>query len=600
MTKSRNVLGLRLGPGHDTGAAIVSEIDGELRCVAIAEERLSREKSSRKFPENSIKACLSEFGLNPNQLDAIVFEKTVWSHGAEWYEQIPGPEWAYFNDPKEHAFFGSVGNVPCYYANHHLLHAAMAWHNTRWPEDGEPGCLLVIDGRGSTWKDGAGCEGGSLHDFEPVYLNGKERWQLKKVDHSAETQSVFVGRGRSIERVDVSLRSGIGFFYAWLTECVLGFDHMHAGKSMGLAAYGDLNRTRFLEFPDEIMSGIDTDLTEFIYQSSNKGLDFLRRLDEDPTDPYFADAAAWGQCMLSRAVMHLTRHAISRTGARRLGYAGGVALNVVANRQIHDELLGEELDDFFVQPAASDAGLAMGAALLGYYEILGGEAPFQTNQVYLGPTVSTDYSTEALIAQGGQVPKNLISDVADLLLDNKIVGWFQGRSEHGPRALGARSILCWPRAEWMKDHLNATVKHREAFRPFAPIVQEEHASEIFDADFPVPYMLLNTMVQESHRRMIPAVTHADGSGRLQTVARDRTPQLYELLGEIRARDGVGVLLNTSFNDNAEPIVETCHDAINCFNSTNIDALVCGEALLCKEPRGTTHPEGTAGNMACSN
>jgi carbamoyltransferase len=279
---------------------------------------------------------------------------------------------------------------------------------------------------------------------------------------------------------------------------------------------------------------------------------------------------------------HLSRHAIEQTGARRLGLSGGVALNVVANRAIRDELLNSgRIDEFFIQPAASDAGLAFGAALHGYYDILQGQLPFQPNQVYLGPTRSASDATEALLDAGGEQPANLIERVADLLLDGKIVAWFQGRSEHGPRALGARSILCWPRPEWMKDHLNAEVKHREAFRPFAPIVQQEHAPEIFDADFPVPYMLVNTMVRPAFREKIPAVTHADGSGRLQTVTSDETPLLYALLGEVRRRDGVGVLLNTSFNDNGEPIVETPEHAIRCFRSTKIDALVCGNALLVK-------------------
>lgn len=580
MRKRRAVLGLRLGPGHDTGAALVHEAEGELRCVAVAEERFSREKNSRAFPRLSIEACLGEIGIAPDELDAVVFEKTDWQHGTRWHEQIPGPDWAHLSDEHEREFFASVGDTPCFFANHHLLHAATAWHTTPWAIDGEPGALLVVDGRGSTWSAGTHNESGSLYGLKRDHAG--QPFCLYPRGFHAETQSVFIGRGREIERVDVSLRSGIGVFYSWLTQCVLGFGPMHAGKSMGLAAYGHPDSGRFPEIPDSVFDGIHADLAGYICTRFNEGLDFQRRSSEDPTDPYFADAAAWGQRQLVRSMQHLARYAIERTGAHRLGLSGGVALNVVANRAIRDELVGQGwVDDLFVQPAASDAGIALGAALMGYYNILGGVLPFQSNQVYLGPTRSADDATRALLNAGGEQPDDLIGRVANLLLDGKIVAWFQGRSEHGPRALGARSILCWPRPEWMKDHLNAEVKHREAFRPFAPIVQEQHASEIFDAYFPVPYMLVNTMVREAYREKIPAVTHADGSGRLQTVGPKDTPMLYELLGEIRRRDGVGVLLNTSFNDNGEPIVETPEHAIRCFLSTKIDALVCGKALMVK-------------------
>lgn len=578
------VLGLRLGPGHDTGAAVVFEQGGELRCVALAEERLSRVKHSRAFPRLSIAACLAEAGLSPRDVNAVVFEKTVWPYGATWCERVPGGEWMHWSDDDERDFFRSLGSVPCYYINHHLAHAATTWHNTHWPLDGKPAALLVIDGRGSTWADGKTGPGGPLHTFQrnDDNYNGThtgDARRLQTVDHRAETQSVFVAKGRSIRRIDVSLRSGIGFFYAWVTQSILGFGHMHAGKSMGLAAYGDPNTSRFPRIPDEVLSGIDTDLTEYIREHFDGGMQFAQRDKQPPTDAYFAAAAAWAQREMTRAVVHLARHAMNKAGAKRLGYSGGVALNVVANRAVRDDLMHEGLlNDMFVQPAASDTGLALGSALFGYYEILKRALPFQKNQVYLGPEASSRNAADQLVSEGGR-RGDVIARTADLLLAGKIVGWFQGRSENGPRALGARSILCWPRPDWMKDHLNARVKHREAFRPFAPIAMQEDAAECFDADFPVPYMLFNTSVRESVRAKLPAITHADGSGRLQTVSRDDTPLLHTLLAEIRRRDGVGVLLNTSFNDNGEPIVETVEDAVRCFRGTNIDALVCGDAVL---------------------
>ncbi|MBY0113789.1 MAG: hypothetical protein K2Y21_13295 [Phycisphaerales bacterium] len=578
------VLGLRLGPGHDTGAAVVFEQDDELKCVAIAEERLSRAKHSRAFPEHAIRACLADAGLSPRDLSAVVFEKTVWHYGSTWCERVPGADWEHWNDPAETDFFRSLGKVPCYSINHHLAHAASSWHTTAWPLDAKPGALLVIDGRGSTWGNGKVGPGGPLHTFQRNADNeggthvGDAR-RLQVVDHRAETQSLFVGRGRTIERVDVSLRSGVGFCYAWVTQSILGFGHMHSGKSMGLAAYGDPESDRFPRIPDAVFEGIDTDMTEFLRAAFDGGMQFRQRDQEDPTDPYFADAAAWAQRELTRGVLHLARLAMQKTNAKRLGYSGGVALNVVANRAVRDELTAAgTLHEMFVQPAASDTGLALGSALFGYYEILKRKRPFQKNQVYLGPQSSWLGAAETLEKEGGR-RGNVIARTTDLLLNGKIVGWLQGRSEHGPRALGARSILCWPRPDWMKDHLNARVKHREAFRPFAPIAMEEHSGECFDADFPVPYMLFNTKVKPAVRDRLPAITHADGSGRLQTVSAADTPLLHALLGEVRRRDGLGVLLNTSFNDNGEPIVETPEDAIRCFRATNIDALVCGDVIL---------------------
>lgn len=583
----KTVLGLRLGPGHDTGAALVFESGSELRCVAIAEERLSRKKSSRDFPQRAIQACLDEFNIDPIELGAVVFEKTVWECGTTWCDQVT-QHWEWF-DAEERRFLSRVGSTPLYYINHHLAHAATAWHPTSWPLDGDPGALLVIDGRGSTWGDGSDPRGCN-HYYDPAVLDELGQVKVSRIPHAAETQSVFRAQDRTIERVDVSLRSGIGLFYNWVTEAILGFGHMHAGKSMGLAAYGSSN-DRLPPLTDQCLDGIDTDLLEAVLTLQETGQLFLQRSNQEPTDAEYSAAAYWAQSELTKTVRHLAQFAIERTGARRLGYSGGVALNVVANRAIRDELFSTNMiDDMFVQPAASDMGLALGCALHGYYSILGGRLPFQREQVLLGPTHTTTETNRAVEAAGGYKPASLVQRVADLLLEGKIIGWFHGRSEHGPRALGNRSILCWPRPDWMKDHLNLRVKHREAFRPFAPIVRVEDAPEIFDVDYPVPYMLTNTQVRPEFREKIPAVTHADGSGRLQTIDRDHSAILHDLLGEIRARDGVGVLLNTSFNDNGEPIVETAEDAIRCFQSTNIDALVCGDMLIDDSCKQTTHAE----------
>ncbi|MEM8835318.1 MAG: carbamoyltransferase C-terminal domain-containing protein [Planctomycetota bacterium] len=584
------VLGVHLGPAHDTGAALVYEDAGELRAVAIAEARLSRRKHSRAFPGRAIEVCLNEVGIRPSELSAIVIEKNLIDRSVRGIQRV-APDEAWLNDPSERAFFARTGSVPVYEANHHLAHAATCWHTTRWPEDGEPGALLVIDGRGSMWEPRVTDDGPALHTFpRNDDLHTRERdpndRRIVRIASRGETQSVFRAQGRSIAREAVSLRSGVGFFYVWVTQMILGFAHMHSGKSMGLAAYGDADLERFPRMPDDLFDGIDTDFISYIRERFDGGLAFPMRGDQPPTDPYFAGAAEWAQRELTRAVEHLSRFALGATGARRLGYAGGVALNVVANRHVRDTLESDGLlDDMFVQPAASDEGLALGCALLGYYDVLRGVLPFQRDQVFLGPSASARHATEDLVRVGGARTSSLPARVADLLLDGKIVGWVQWRSEHGPRALGARSILCWPRPDWMKDHLNARVKHREAFRPFAPIVHEAHAHDVFDIDRPSPHMLFNAMVRPAYRDRLPAITHADGSARLQTVSERDNPPLASLLREVRARDGVGVLLNTSFNDNNEPIVETVSDALDCFKRTGLDALICGDAILRAEPPG---------------
>ena len=351
---------------------------------------------------------------------------------------------------------------------------------------------------------------------------------------------------------------------------------------MGLAAWGKPDQAlQFPQMPPEVFSGIDTVMLEYLKDAE---FNFRKRPSSvQATDDYFAAMAWWMQDVLGKAMLHLSRYALDQCTSNNLCLAGGVALNVVNNRIIRDTLRAEQqLNEMFVQPAASDAGTPLGAALYGYYCLGQGKSPFQKNQVYLGPQSDESANEQWLLDHGGKLSSNLAADVADLLLDEKIVGWVQGRSEYGPRALGSRSILCWPRPEGMKDHLNLRVKHREAFRPFAPIISEARASEVFDADFPVPYMLFNTKIKPQYLPLLPAVAHVDGSGRLQTVAYERTPRLHDLLEEVHRRDGVGVLLNTSFNDAGEPIVETAQHALDCFERTGLDALVVGNAILVRQ------------------
>jgi carbamoyltransferase len=282
-----------------------------------------------------------------------------------------------------------------------------------------------------------------------------------------------------------------------------------------------------------------------------------------------------------RAMMHLATYAKERTGCKYLCISGGVALNSVANYKLLQSGLFE---DIFINPAASDTGVPLGCALFGYHSILGQPKRYEWISPYLGPTYTSQDCHEAIKRFSGfkVIQGNSLAAAADLLAENKIVGNFQGRSEMGPRALGNRSILMSPLLAENKDILNARVKFREAFRPFAPAVLSEHTEEYFVFDRENPYMLMVADIRPEKHSVIPAVTHVDGTGRLQTVSKQYNARFYEIVKQFYAKTGVPVLLNTSFNVAGEPIVETPDDAIRCFLGTAIDALLIQDNLLIKE------------------
>lgn len=572
------VLGIKTGEGHDSGAALLIERDESLACVALGEERLSRVKHDGSFPGLAIDACLRDAGVRLEDVPLVCIDSlgahTPVSEHADIEQLDPR---AFSAD--DQALFASASRARHVVVNHHLAHAASAFGVTQLPD----AAVLIIDGSGTRFSLNKGERGlVAIGD-----TSAPDDFAMSHYGRAAETQTIFHAT-RSADgcaqyrRVESSRRSGIGHFYTFFSRHVLGFGISQEGKAMGLAAYGDPARARSLPaFPEEDFAGIDTPLLERCMAMGFRPP--KRQGGISPTSDTYADIAWWMQETLARGVLSLARRALHITGSRNLCLAGGVALNVVANRLVRDTLRDEgTLDEMFVQPAASDAGTPLGAALYGYHRILERTRPFQRNLAYLGPSHDIAHAEAAALARGGVRVPDVTARVRDLLLDGKIVGWCRGRSEHGPRALGARSILCWPRPAWMKDHLNARVKHREMFRPFAPIIAEERAHEVFDCDFPVPFMLMNTMVKPEFRGRLPAVTHADGSGRLQTVSREHLPHLHALLEAVRARDGVGVLLNTSFNDAGEPIVETPAHAIDCFERTNLDALLIEDILITKE------------------
>jgi carbamoyltransferase len=395
----------------------------------------------------------------------------------------------------------------------------------------------------------------------------------------------------------------LGIFYTAVTQW-LGFPkYGDEGKVMGLAPYGDAER--HLGVMRELVR-LDGDLFELgldYYVHHKEGVDMtwdeqtptIGRLYSDrmvaafgpPREPrteltkHHEDVAAALQGMLEEAYLHLVRTAHARTGSTNLCLAGGVALNAVANGRIRPET---PFDGVYVQPAAGDSGIAVGAAFHVWNQHLGQERGFVMEHAYTGPEYSDDQCAAAIRAGGFEPTRyedgELYEHVATRIADGDVVGWFQGRMEFGPRALGNRSIVVDPRRHDMKDILNARIKHREPFRPFAPSILAEATGEWFDQDYTSPFMVLVYTTRAEKRDEIPAVNHVDDTGRLQTVEQRVAPRYYALIKAFERKTGVPVVLNTSFNEN-EPIVMTPEHAVETFAKTKMDLLVLGNLVVAR-------------------
>lgn len=523
------ILGLHKDPWHDTGAAVVRDDGAGPRYVHVAEERLDRVKNSRAFPALSVRACLSETGIGSvEELDFVVLDYI--RNGADWRQDQ-------FRTPcRTDVFLAQVPPEKLRIINHHLAHACAAFYSSPFPR----AAVLVVDGRGS----------------------------------DEETQTLWRAGPSGIELVARSTCIGIGLLYAAVTQAI-GFGLLQEGKTMGLAPYGGRG-TRIFDFP-RVYDGIVTDYAGFCALGS---YDILA--PHAPLDGFEAQAqAAWEvQEECEQAMLHLARYAREATGEDFLCISGGVGLNSVANYKI---LRAGIFRDIFINPACSDTGIALGAALYGYHALGRGRHHQEGISPYIGLSYGRDRIGQALGAASGLtvLDRDVFRHATRLLTKNFILGHFQGSSEIGPRALGNRSILVSPLDAANKDRLNKRVKHRESFRPFAPAVLVERVSDYFELDRPCPHMLLVATVRPEMRAVIPAVTHVDGTGRLQTVARQDNPAFYSLIEAFGAETGVPVLLNTSFNVNGEPIVETPEDAVHCFMGTEIDALLIGDRLALK-------------------
>ena len=569
------ILGLNFS--LDSAASLVG--DGRLLASA-PEERFDRVKHTRSFPSGALDFCLRSQGIDDiRDLDAVAFfwnagthlerfdvrQSGQWRHHSEFLTILPNyllslipggrraPEVEY---TRQQFVFreGAPDRKPLeiYYLDHHQCHAASCFYVSPFEE----AAILTMDGYGERTA------------ALMAHGQGTEIAPLKRIEfpHS------------------------LGAFYAALTQYLGCRANCDEGKVMALAALGEptsLNEMRGLLRPTED-GGIETDLKYFAYyqhsprrytQEFERVFGPERQPDEEFSDRH-RDVAASGQAVLEEAIIHLVRWVGRQTGTKRLCLAGGVALNSVANARLMEETDFEEL---FVQPAAGDDGASFGAALQLYHGILGKPREFVMDHAYWGPGFSDEEIQGALrdAKITAEIPADLPRATAALLAEGKFVGWFQGRMEMGPRALGARSILADPRGEDTRDRLNVEVKRRESFRPYAPAVLEERCHDYFDPGEPTPFMLRVQKARPEKAATIPAVVHADGTARTQTVGARASPRFRQLIVEFEKLTGVPMVLNTSFNVRGEPIVCSPSDAIRCFYHTGLDALAIGKFLVTK-------------------
>ena len=556
-----NILGISYQGIHDSSACLVQ--DGEVK-FAIAEERLTRVKHDSSFPLKSIQACLKFANLTPDQIDYVCIG---WPQPYKAYSHeiksslsgslpldLPGTTLSYLrNKARQGGFkyfkstFGGIKGEFCY-VDHNLSHAISTYAFSGMDE----ATIVVVDGRGA--------------------------W---------ETTSIWYGQDGKINHVlTIPWPNSLGLLYAEMTY-YLGFKkYSDEWKVMGLAPYGKpgVDLSPFIDFgtsqPYKVsarrllgnrfddVSGI----TEFLGPA---------RQPESTLDERHQDIAYAVQEACEQGMFRVVELAIQKTGCKNVCLAGGVALNSKANGKLLSEGRVEKL---FIQPASSDDGVCLGAALYPYLQKDGKVPLTSMRNAYLGSEFSDEEIEKTLKTY--KLPythlDNPSQTAAQLLSEGKIIGWFQGRMEFGPRALGNRSILSDPRQADMKDRVNSAIKFREIWRPFAPSMLTEAAPDFLACVRDSPFMILTDQVKPEKKTVIPAVTHVDGSTRPQTVERAVNPRYWELIKAFEELTGVPVIMNTSFNLRGEAIVSNPTEAIRTYISSGMDALIIGSYLLIKE------------------
>jgi carbamoyltransferase len=580
-----NILGINAYHGNASAAILC---DGQL-VAAVEEERFNRVKYAAGFPAAAIRYSLKKAGITLAEVDHVAVPRNPYARLAtKLFYALRMPAFArerlkvlakftgirealaaaFDADPEK--FSAKFHRV-----EHHIAHLASAFYCSPFPE----AALLSADGLG---------------------------------DFASSMWGAGFGRRMNFHG-SIAFPHSLGLYYSAVTQYLGFLKFGDEYKVMGLGAYGQpeflegfremlrSNGARFhlgLEYFTHHRSGPEMSWAEAeqtpvlakMYSEAMARKFGPARLPEAPIEERHRNLACSLQLRLEEVYLGMLRRLAEETGMKSVCLAGGVAFNCVANGKIPQST---GFENVYVHPAAGDAGLAVGAALFVWHQVLGNPRAFQMEHAYWGPEFSRQEIRTAVVAgrleERGCVlaeleEEELLKRTAALVAEGKIVGWFQGRAEWGPRALGNRSIVADPRRPEMKDTLNRRIKHRESFRPFAPSILAEKTAEWFEQSHPSPFMTMAYAVKRHMRDKIPAPTHVDGTGRLQTVTATANPRYWRLIREFGRQTGVPVVLNTSFNDN-EPIVCKPEEAIDCFERTHMDALVLGDVLITRREPG---------------
>ena len=549
---------------HDSAACLIKN---GIVVAAAEEERFTRKKHDTSFPTNAANYCLKEGSIGIKDIDYVAFyEKPLLKFErllSQHLEMFPKSFWSFYKALP--SWLNEKLRVPSIirkklkyggeilFIEHHLAHAASAFLVSPFEE----AAILTVDGVGE-WA----------------------------------TASYGYGKGNEITLLkELAFPHSIGLFYSTITAH-LGFSVNNSEyKVMGLGPYGKPayyeKLKKVVDIKDDGSIELDIDYFDFHYkltmQSQKFVLEFgpIRKPNEEVTQKH-KDIASSAQKITEEVLFKMLNHLHKQTNMKNLCMAGGVALNSVANGKIKKNT---PFENVWVQPAASDAGTSLGAAAYSYNTIFGHKRKYVMESAYLGPSFSNDYVQDFLDKNkiAYKTFKNdsvLVKLTANLLYNSNVIGWFQGRMEWGPRALGARSILSNATNQNMKEILNTKVKHREKFRPFAPVISKEDVHDYFEIDKDdEPFMLFVYPFKQSKKKLVPSVVHVDGTGRLQTTSKEENALYYGVIKEFENLSGVPILVNTSFNIRGEPIVCTPENAYRCMMGTGIDYLVMGKFLI---------------------
>ena len=540
--KNYYILGLQSYASHDSGATILKfSKNKEPEIVAISEERLTRKKYGYSFPTLSIKYCMDYFGLkNLSKIDLVISD---WIRKKKWHRSGPGYNYSEFDYLKEKFKY----KKKIIQIRHHLAHAASTYYTSGFNKS----AILIIDGNGS----------------------------------DLETTTYYKGNNFNIKKLDSYHFRGIGDIYEVISSKILKFGPGGEGKTMGLAPYGRKNNNIKI---NHTLAGIQTNFSKFVNRMPRtdflslkfpnlKKLEFKTKINfPNKMTQNFKDWAYAAQDLCEKIMIHLGSDIKKITNSKNLCLAGGVALNSVGNEKIKKI---NKFKNIHIFPACNDSGLSYGLVTWAYYNIFKQKKKIHFDNAYLG---KKDYQNdlESLIKKNKiKFQKYNPEKVAKIISNGNVIGFCSGYSEYGPRALGNRSILADPRRRGMRNYINKHVKHRETFRPFAPAVLEEESKKFFGID-KSPFML--RVSKTIRHKKIPSVVHVDKTARVQTVSKKNNLKFYDLIKHFKEETKIPCILNTSFNDRGEPIVESPIDAMITFLSTKLDYLVLENYLISKK------------------